>query len=86
MKTIIINNVKYLACETCGKLAEWNYFPGSHGYCDIHVPRGCFCNAIPIDGNYENEDPANWKQELDEKGREIPCCEYWYNENGWVND
>jgi hypothetical protein len=23
---------------------------------------------------------------LDEKGREYPCCEYWYEENGWDKD
>lgn len=23
---------------------------------------------------------------LDENGREFPCCEYWYNKDGWDNE
>lgn len=72
----------------CGKLATWYYMPDEHEWacCDNCVPRGCTCNDYPVDGNYENSDPKNWKQELDEEGREFPCCEWWYNKEGWDED
>ena len=56
-------------CE-CGKLAVWYYMPNDNEWvaCDDCVPRGCSCN---------NE------EDVDEKGRKLPCCEWWYDENGW---
>lgn len=75
-----------IKCLKCGKLATWFYMSADsddHAYCDNCVPRGCLCNEYPIDGNCENLDPNNWKEDLDEQGRKLPCCEYWYDENGW---
>ena len=62
----------------CGQPAVWWYAPGGANpfYCDGCVPRGCSCNAEPIDGDMDNEDPGNWRQATDEQGRELPCCEY----------
>ena len=76
-------NSKY-KCN-CGKLAVWIYAPSDDvgQFCDDCVPRGCSCNDYPIDDDYENIDPNNWKPDIDEKGREYPCCEYWYDEKGW---
>jgi len=83
MKTIKIGDKLFEACATCGKKAEWTYMPGNFAFCDEHVHRGCSCNRHPIDGNYENLDSTNWKEETDELGRLLPCCEYWYNKEGW---
>lgn len=82
MKTIKIDNKIFEACEICEQKAEWTYMPGDFSFCDKHVPRGCTCNANPIDDNWDNSNPKNWKQETDELGRLLPCCEYWYDENG----
>lgn len=61
--------------------AVWFYMPSTdHGFtsaCDDCVPRGCDCNLEPVDGNWESEDPDNWKHTVDEDGREYPCCEWW---------
>ena len=68
----------------CGNIAKWLYMPSYDGpqrndfYCDICVPRGCSCNTEPIDGNYDNLDPTNWEEPLDDLGRKWPCCEYSY--------
>ena len=51
--------------------------------CDDCVPRGCTCNSYPLDEDWENTDPNNWQQELDEQGRELPCCEWGYEEDGY---
>ena len=72
-----------LPCFHCGKVAKWLYMPSSElpdeqrWACDDHVPRGCSCNDEPIDGNYENGDPSNWKQATDEQGRKFPCIEWF---------
>jgi hypothetical protein len=73
-----------LKCK-CGKLAVWCYMPTEHSLvcCEDCVPRGCSCNEYPIDGDIENLNPNNWKQEVDEQGRELPCIEWWYDEEGW---
>jgi hypothetical protein len=60
-------------CNKCNKLAVWCYMPRDRVYyCEEHVPRGCSC-MTDDDGN----------PELDEQGRELPCCEYDYNEKGF---
>ncbi len=60
-------------CNKCNNLAVWCYMPGGDKYyCEDHVPRGCSCMADD-DGN----------PQLDEQGREYPCCEYDYNEKGF---
>ena len=67
------------SCQVCGALAVWQYQPldGIGEYCDDHVPRGCSCNIIDM-GN-----PRARKQHTDEQGRLLPCCELWFDKNGW---
>ena len=66
----------------CGKPGVWYYMPAvenndfNHFACDECVPRGCSCNEEPIDGNYDNMNPSNWVEPVDEKGRKYPCCEW----------
>jgi len=61
----------------CGKPAIWMYMPGDEVACNDCVPRGCSCNAEPVDGDHENSDPANWVETVDDRGRKYPCCEWW---------
>lgn len=79
-------------CIKCGKIpAEaWLYMPSTgdgidYFYCDDCVPRGCTCNSDLKEGiDYESpeaENPDNWVVAKDEKGREYPCCEYWWIDN-----
>jgi hypothetical protein len=77
-----------LKCSECNRIAIWLYMPGKidNAYCDLHVPRGCTCNDYPIDDDYDNLNPENWKEEIDEQGRRSPCCEYMYDEEGFDND
>lgn len=81
-----------IKCFDCEKAATWIYMPASEKLteeqcykCDDHVPRGCSCNLEPADGNPENENPENWKEKVDEKGRKWPCVEWeqisYKNEN-----
>jgi len=86
----------------CGKLAVWCYIPGyssgNNPYsCDDCVPRGCSCNHNSILEEYKNEpegeEGKDWKwvdegvwTDIDEKGREYPCVEYFYEENDWDED
>ena len=53
------------------RAGETNY-PANNYYCEDHVSRGCSCN-MEEDGT----------QPLDDKGREYPCCEYDYNQDGY---
>jgi hypothetical protein len=73
----------------CGKLAVWVLMSSDDeiGYCDDCVPRGCSCNFNPVIDDPNHPDfnkKENWIEERDELGRLIPCCEYWYKEEGWV--
>lgn len=79
----------------CGKIATWMYGPGKADddtfACDDCVPRGCSCNIdyLPIDGNWDNRDESNWKAEpeqLDDKGRRWPCCEWFHREEGYSDE
>lgn len=77
-------------CKNCPEDAVWYYLPSNETekgkepyYCDAHVPRGCDCNLKPKDGNYENSNPDNWEEEVDEEGRKYPCCEYMFSEDGF---
>lgn len=67
-----------MKCFKCNKPAVWSLASGDIDACDECVPRGCSCNEEPIDGNFENEDPQNWAEPTDEKGRKYPCCEWFY--------
>ena len=65
-------------------------------YCDNCVPRGCWFNNTSLEEDYaqqeieENDKNGyNYKIEngyiipLDNQGREFPCCEYEYDEDGY---
>lgn len=79
-------------CKSCNKIAVWFYMPGDSNYCDDCVPRGCSCNNhstsefIPskeegLEGEdwiFLNESETIWTN-LDYKGREYPCVEYFYD-------
>lgn len=56
----------------CGEVATWIYAPGDGACCDDCVPRGCGCNT-----DFAEED-------LDIDGRQLPCCEWEYNDEGWI--
>ena len=70
----------FIPCVCCGKKAEWSYMPGANNYCDNCVPRGCSCNLELKEGidieSEEAEDPKNYYEPTDDKGRKFPCCEY----------
>lgn len=77
---------KYKIKCDCGAKPRWVYMPGFSNnsnsfFCDNCVPRGCSCNIRPKDGNWENYNEDNWESELDEQGKEYPCCEY-----EWIYD
>ena len=68
-------------------------------YCDNCVPRGCSCDHHYLVEEYDDSPPNNnenvdWKWiekdkiwcHIDEKGREFPCIEYDYDENGFEKD
>jgi len=66
--------------------------------CDDCVHRGCSCNHNYLAEEYENNpigiENVDWKwiekdvswTPIDEKGREYPCVEYMYDEDGWEID
>jgi len=80
-------------------MAVWLYMPSStredNFFCEECVPRGCSCGREYLDmEDYDNtppEDKTLWKwievdkiwAGVDEKGREWPCCEYSYDDNGF---
>lgn len=90
-----------LKCK-CGKMATWAYVPAEEEWvcCDDCVPRGCSCwnNKITFengDFNYPKgvegkdwfwiEKYVYW-EELDGEGKQLPCCEWWYNKEGWDDE
>lgn len=83
----------------CGEMAVWIYMPSSSNhtnpyYCDNCVPRGCSCNYhwvgkteyddLPPDGVEIKwiTDGVCWT-DIDDEGREYPCTEYDYCEDGF---
>lgn len=70
-------------CDTCHNIAIWFYMPGTSKYCDDCVPRGCSCNLELKEGIDESSEKLeDYIQPLDDKGREYPCCEFHYEEQG----
>ena len=83
----------------CGKVAVWCYLPGycngdNPNHCDDCVPRGCTCNYHSIQEEYDDQpegvEGVDYKwisetiwTEIDDQGREYPCVEYDYDEDGW---
>ncbi len=89
-----------LKCK-CGRVATWLYMPNeSHYCCDDCVPRGCTCWIESIeceDGSLyypQGIEGKDWKwieenqlwEKLDGEGKQMPCCEWWYDEEGWDNE
>lgn len=63
--------------DKCYQLAVWMYMPSggrddNRFSCEDHIKRGCSC-MLDDDGNPYKDD----------QGRELPCCEYDYNEKGY---
>lgn len=85
-KTIVVGGATLMACGSCRSLAVWQYAPSGGPkhpyYCDDHVPResGCSCNAYH--GPYPEFHPKA-ERALDTDGRELPCVEYWYDDDGF---
>ncbi len=83
----LLDGIAYLhdlagLCHTCHRRrAVWSYMPGRYNACEECVPRGCSCTMESLDGDYENQDASNWEYQLDEKGRKVPCCEWWSIDN-----
>lgn len=65
-------------CHKCDSMAIWFYAPHKkeNYYCDVHVPRGCSCNI----------NPDTLEEDLDEQGRLYPCCEYWWDDQGFEDN
>lgn len=95
-------NTQHICSKTdCNNIAVWCYMPASEDnpyYCEEHISRGCSCNT-EHNGNDWYEEPKGiegkdykWIEKdiewtpLDEQGREYPCCEYEYDENGFRKD
>lgn len=80
-------------CQPCLRngvkaLAVWNYAPsdgrGDVMFCDDHVPRGCSCNSSGYAGREELPPfHPEAEEKTDEQGRLLPCCEYWFDEDGF---
>lgn len=69
----------YHACWICKRKATWHYSPSCNNWkpeererCDECVPRGCSCQI----------DSDTRLPERDEKGRELPCCEWNFYPKG----
>lgn len=69
--------------------------------CDDCVPRGCSCwewhNKIEDKEIYENPkgiEGKNWEwiikdiswRQLNGNGKQLPCCEWLYDEEGFINE
>jgi hypothetical protein len=75
-------------CLKCGALATWIYMPIYHdySYCDDCVPRGCSCNFTLTDDCSFLIIDGEFIEDLDDKGRKLPCCEYDFFEEGVEED
>jgi len=67
-----------IKCYKCSNLATWQYMPGDANWysCDNCVSRGCSCQL-----DFDTDEPL-----LDDKGRELVCCEYDFSEFGYDDD
>jgi hypothetical protein len=85
LRKILRSKPRHICCK-CSNKAVWKYIPAderswqdkSRFYCEDHIGRGCSCNR-------KNMSDLNDEEEFtDEQGRLLPCCEYDYNEKGFV--
>ena len=83
-------------CDCGVNYAKWIYMPGyidgGNPYsCDNCVHRGCSCNynynTLPDTEDYPFKwiDDKTWVS-VDEQGREYPCAEYCWSEDGFEAD
>ena len=79
-----------IKCFKCRNIAVWVYAPRGNSpgdyYCDDCVSRGCSCNLIHFeeDEGYELLSDDQKSEELkDNSGRLLPCCEFWYDKEGF---
>lgn len=84
LKTVI-RKTKF-KCNKCIRMGIW-YLMGSGQdpapvYCDLCVPRGCSCNWGYLEEGFEG--PVD--VDRDERGRELPCCDFIYDPLGWEDD
>ena len=81
----------------CGKLGTWMYIPFGWVVCDecIDNHRGCSCNVRHVDQEAPpNTNMNGWKwlienetwTPLDQNGKEYPCIEFDYQEDGYEDD
>lgn len=88
-------DLKKHLCE-CNNMATWVYMSSSSSdaspfHCDDCVPRGCTCHNK---SEPPPKDSTNWKwiqhnviwAKIDSQGREFPCCEFEYDEEGFDVD
>lgn len=72
----------HIKCEKCHNIAVWFLLDVDGAFCDAHVPRGCDCQRIPLDGNWSSKRKKNWKFLIDEQGRKLPCVNFVYLPQG----
>lgn len=83
-------------CNKCRNKAVWCYLPNEDVgfFCEIHVPRSCSCQLVlkkdvqeilSRDGEILNPD-SDFEPAKDELGRDLPCCEYHFNSEGFDQD
>lgn len=86
MKTIKLPKAK---CCKCNQFAVWQNGAAidiiNSFFCDEHVSRGCSCRVIYPPNIDEINVPLDfeYKEQLDSKGRLIPCIEYEYSKFGF---
>lgn len=85
LEFVLVGGIKKVKCDKCCTKAVWEYAPsdGNGFYCDVHVPRGCSCNTMTYE---HSEFHPRSQPDLDEQGRDLPCVEYWFNEEGYDYD
>jgi hypothetical protein len=85
LRKILRSKPQHTCCK-CPNKAVWKYAPADtypsgdprRFYCEEHVSRGCSCNRIDL------SDPNSEEEHKDPEGRLLPCCEYDWNDEGYV--
>lgn len=84
-----ISKSSIITCHNCESMAVWSGWDGDkHFFCDDHVLRGCPCAVQEYDPcspiGHPNLDIMVAK--TDDIGRLIPCIEFFYSKDGFVDD
>lgn len=88
--TQISTGSKVKCCE-CDQMAVWIYAPTTERndimFCEDHVPRGCSCVTLDlVEYDLSEEQLTDYDSEgraIDDKGRLLPCVEYWLCGDGF---